>query len=145
MRAVRSRERAPRLLGNLSAPGLLKARHGSVPEGLAMADIFEPKNYGEGKHGHARSLADAAIVAQREGRGEDADRLFAEATRTDPQAVEEALAESEIVPGDRGAKLDAAENGRDAEVAAITRTVQPSSDAPSRSGITGPGSGADAS
>lgn len=33
---------------------------------------------------------------------------------------------------------------QDAEVAGITRTVQPKSDAPSRAGITGPGSGADA-
>ncbi|MBN8928266.1 MAG: hypothetical protein BGO51_19380 [Rhodospirillales bacterium 69-11] len=32
---------------------------------------------------------------------------------------------------------------QDAEVAGITRTVQPKSDAPSRSGVTGSGSGAD--
>jgi hypothetical protein len=32
---------------------------------------------------------------------------------------------------------------QDEEVAAITRTIQPKSDAPSRAGITGPGSGAD--
>ena len=31
----------------------------------------------------------------------------------------------------------------DREVAAMTRTVQPHSDAPSRAGVTGPGSGAD--
>jgi hypothetical protein len=33
---------------------------------------------------------------------------------------------------------------QDAEVAAVTRTVRPKSDAPPRAGVTGPGSGADA-
>ena len=103
-----------------------------------MADIQEPDNYGEGKHGQARRLADAALKAQAEGRLDDAERLFAEATRTDPQAVEDALAETPV-----GARYDAAEIGTDAEVAAISRTIQPRSDAPSRSGITGSGSGAD--
>jgi len=104
-----------------------------------VADIQEPENYGEGKHGQARQLADAALKAQREGRLDDADRLFAEATRADPQAVEDALMQS-----DEGAKYDAAETASDAEVASITRTVEPASDAPSRARITGPGSGADA-
>lgn len=103
-----------------------------------MADIQEPDNYGEGKHGQARQLADAALKAQREGRLDDADRLFAEATRADPQAVEDALMQS-----DEGAKYDAAEIGTDAEVASISRTIEPGSDAPSRAGITGSGSGAD--
>ena len=42
------------------------------------------------------------------------------------------------------AEAHPAENAKnDAEVAAITRTIQPHSDAPSRSGIQGGGSGAD--
>lgn len=103
-----------------------------------MADIQEPAHYGEGKHGQARRLADAALTAQREGRLDEAERLFDEAQRTDPQALEDALMETR-----QGAKLDAAEIGTDAEVAAISRTIQPGSDAPSRAGITGSGSGAD--
>ena len=103
-----------------------------------MADIQEPDSFGEGKHGQARRLADAALAARREGRHEDAERLLDEAQRTDPQALEEALAESRV-----GAKMDAAEVGTDAEVAAISRTIEPGSSAPSRAGITGSGSGAD--
>ena len=42
------------------------------------------------------------------------------------------------------AEKDPAGNAkRDQEVAAMTRTIQPGSDAPSRSGIMGSGSGAD--
>ncbi len=103
-----------------------------------MADIQEPNSVGEGKHGQARRLADAALTAQREGRHEEAERLLDEAQRIDPQALEEALAESRV-----GARLDAAEIGTDAEVAAISRTIEPGSSAPSRAGITGSGSGAD--
>ena len=103
-----------------------------------MADIQAPDNFGEGKHGQARRLADAALTAQREGRHEDAERLLDEAQRTDPQALEEALSESRI-----GAKLDAAEITTDEEVARISRTIEPGSGSPSRAGITGSGSGAD--
>jgi hypothetical protein len=103
-----------------------------------VADIQEPSSTGEGKHGIARHLVDASMQAQRDGRLDEADRLMDEAVRTDPQAVEDALLETR-----QGARLDAAEIGTDAEVAAITRTIQPGSDAPSRAGITGSGSGAD--
>ncbi len=103
-----------------------------------MADIQEPDNFGEGKHGQARRLADAALTAQREGRHEEAERLLDEAQRTDPQALEDALAGSRA-----GAKLDAAEIATDDEVARISRTIEPGSASPSRAGITGSGSGAD--
>ena len=103
-----------------------------------MADIQDPNNAGEDKHGLARRLADASMRARRKGNGDEAERLMAEATRTDPEAAAEALAETR-----QGAKLDAAEVTSDEEVAAITRTIQPNSDAPSRAGITGSGSGAD--
>ena len=103
-----------------------------------MADIQEPESAGEGKHGIARRLVEASMRAQREGRLDEAERLLAEATHVDPEAVEEALAETR-----QGARLDAAEVGTDAEVAAMTRTVEPGSASPSRAGITGSGSGAD--
>ncbi len=103
-----------------------------------MADIQEPNSYGEGKHGIARRLVDASMRAQRAGDLDEAERLMDEAQRTDPQAVEDALLETR-----QGAKLDAAEIGTDAEVAAITRTIEPNAGAPSRSGVTGSGSGAD--
>lgn len=48
------------------------------------------------------------------------------------------------IPEGVSSEGNAEENAKnDREVAAITRTVQPHSDAPSRAGITGPGSGAD--
>ena len=85
----------------------------------------------------ARALAEKAVRAQSEGDEETADRLFAEASRIDPAAVEavldEAVATREPPPPPAS----------DEEVAAITRTVQPHSDAPSRAGITQDGSGAD--
>ena len=107
-----------------------------------MADIQEPDDFGEGKHGQARRLADAALTAQREGRHEDAERLLDEAQRTDPQALEDALAGTQA-GSQAGAKLDAAEIATDEEVARISRTIEPGSDSPSRAGITGSGSGAD--
>jgi hypothetical protein len=79
------------------------------------------------------------MQAQRDGDLDKAERLMEDARRTDPEAVAEALAETT-----QGASLDAAEVGSDAEVAAIGRTIQPGSAAPSRAGITGSGSGADA-
>ena len=69
--------------------------------------------------------------------------MFAQADRIDPQAVIDVLQEraNDPVPTGRTGADAAPQN--DEEVAAITRTIQPHSDAPSRSGITGPGSGAD--
>ncbi len=107
-----------------------------------MADIQEPNSFGEGKHGIARRLVDVSTRAQRDGDPDEAERLMGEAIRVDPQAVEDALMESRQGSGP-SAKLDAAEVGDDAAVAAMTRTVEPGSDAPSRSGVTGSGSGAD--
>jgi len=44
----------------------------------------------------ARRLAEQALQAERDGDSETADRLFAEADRRDPQAVQAALQESEV-------------------------------------------------
>ena len=63
-------------------------------------------------------------------------------------AASPAMASHDAKPaaGGKGNSAEAhpAENAKnDAEVAAMTRTIQPHSDAPSRSGIQGGGSGAD--
>ena len=44
-----------------------------------------------GKHGKARALAEAALAAEKRGDQDEADRLFAEAQRTDPEAVADVL------------------------------------------------------
>lgn len=93
-----------------------------------------------GKHGAARALEEQALAAQTRGDDDEADRLFAEADRVDPAAVIAVLQEraGEIGPG--GAS-DAPQD--DEEIAAMSRTVEPGSAAPSRAGISGRGSGAD--
>ena len=103
----------------------LKADVGHEPEGLGN------------RHEAARSLAEQAMRAQAAGDDEEADRLFAQAASIDPEAVANALeqapaASAEAAPQD------------DEEIAAMSRTVEPRSGAPSRSGITDEGSGADA-
>ena len=91
-----------------------------------------------GRHATARAMAERAVAAEARGDQDEADRLFAEAERIDPEAVANVLSE--------GVTSRAADPGaqRDEEVAAMTRTVEPGQGAPSRAGITGPGSGADA-
>ena len=90
------------------------------------------------KHEAARHEAEAALRAQERGDDAEADRLFEQANRTDPEAVEDVLQEEGApVPS------DAAGAGDDEEVARISRQIEPHSDAPSRAGITPSGSGAD--
>jgi hypothetical protein len=91
------------------------------------------------KHGGARQMADAATRAQADGRDAEAADMIDQASRTDPEGLANALAQDDDappLPGD-------ADTPDDEEVAAISRTVQPHADAPSRAGITGSGSGAD--
>ena len=98
---------------------------------------------GAEKHGQARSLVEAALRARRGGEDDKADLLMEQARRTDPQAVEDLL--MEIAPGELspdGAGLADAP-GDDREIELMSRQVEPGSDAPSRAGITGSGSGAD--
>ena len=52
-----------------------------------------PADADAGKHEQARRLAEAALKAEEEGAQARADELFAEADRTDPQAVENVLME----------------------------------------------------
>lgn len=105
-----------------------------------------PMDAGEGKHGKARELAEAALRAEEAGDQQLADRLFAQAESTDPEAVENVLRDSLDRPtrlhGKRKALRDS-DFGNDEAVAAMTRTVEPHSDSPDRAGITQAGSGAD--
>lgn len=107
-----------------------------------MDDSLDQSDGLGGRHARARLLAEKALAAQAAGDDDGADRLFAEADRIDPEAVANVLQERADDPTPTRAGADAAPQN-DEEVAAITRTIQPRSDAPSRSGITGPGSGAD--
>jgi hypothetical protein len=108
-----------------------------------MSDIINGGPGGEGKHGQARALVEAALRARRAGQTDRSALLLDEAQRVDPQSVEDLL--MELAPGDqvpgRATRFDPAR--ADAEVAAMSRTIEPKSDSPSRSGITGNGSGAD--
>ena len=104
-----------------------------------MADeLYQSDGIG-GRHAAARQMAERAIKAQAAGDDEEAGRLFDEAARIDPDAVSAALAER---AGDAATGADAGTQD-DAEIAALSRTLEPGSDAPSRSGVTGAGSGAD--
>ncbi len=104
-----------------------------------MADPQDrPDDTGGGKHAQARSLAEKAIRLEQAGDQDGADALFDEAQRADPDAVAAVLEEA---GGARPKSVEPA--GRDADIAAMSRTVQPGADAPDRAGISGTGSGAD--
>ncbi len=105
-------------------------------EELHQGDAIAPK------HAAARRLAELAVEAQAAGDDDRAELLFAEAEKTDPEAVATFLADRAADPNDTATSSDA-EPQDDDEIAAMTRTIQPGSAAPSRAGITGPGSGAD--
>ena len=106
-----------------------------------MKDL-EQTDGAAGKHGAARLLAEQAIAAQTAGNDDEADRLFAEADRADPDAVIAVLQERSRDPNNGAVGADAGPQD-DAEIEAMSRTVEPGSDAPSRSGVSGRGSGAD--
>ncbi len=112
-----------------------------------MSDSQGSDEVDTGKHGAARAQAEAAERAS--DAADDADNadpaadetrasdLMDEALRTDPDGLANALAEDgPALPEDRG-------TASDEEVASISRTIGTHADAPSRSGITGSGSGAD--
>ena len=104
-----------------------------------MSDDLDQTDGAGGKHAAARQLAEQALRAQAAGDEDEAERLFAAAERADPQAVAAVLEEHRDDP------VTAAAPGpqNDAELAAEARTVQPGADAPSRSGVSSRGSGAD--
>ncbi len=103
-----------------------------------MSDDLDQTDGAGGKHSAARQLAEQALRAQAAGDEEEAERLFADAERADPQAVIAVLEEHQGDPA-----TAAPEPQDDAELAAESRTVQPGADAPSRAGVSGRGSGAD--
>jgi len=96
--------------------------------------IEQPFDGEDNKHHAARDQADAAL------RKGNADQFNA-ATHADPEAAEAALEETDKPLPEDLAPQD------DEELAAMSRTIQPHSDAPSRAGISdtgaGGGSGAD--
>ena len=104
-----------------------------------MSDDLDQTDGVGGKHAAARQMAEQALRAQTAGDDDEASRLFAAAERIDPQAVIAVLEERRGDP----AAVPGGEAQNDDEVAAITRTVEPGADAPSRAGISGRGSGAD--
>ena len=108
-----------------------------------MDDSLDQSDGLGGRHARARVLAEKALAAQAAGDDDEADRLFAEADRIDPEAVVNVLQERAGDPAPTARTGADAAPQNDDEIAAMSRTVQPRSDAPSRSGITGPGSGAD--
>lgn len=102
-----------------------------------MDDTLQQGDGIAGRHATARAMAERALAAEARGDQDEADRLFAEADRIDPEAVANVLAQ-----GVTGRASDPGPQ-RDEEVAAITRTVEPRQDARPPAGITGSGSGAD--
>lgn len=114
---------------------------GAFAEGdFSMSDDLDQTDGAGGKHAAARQLAEQALRAQAAGDEEEAERLFADAERADPQAVIAVLEEHRDDPVTAAAPSEPQD---DAELAAESRTVGPGADAPSRAGVSGRGSGAD--
>ncbi len=107
-----------------------------------MADDIDQSDGAGGKHGAARLLAEQALRAQAEGDEEKAERLLTEAERADPDAAIAVLQEHASDANDAATGADAAPQD-DEEIAAMSRTIEPNSAAPSRAGVSGRGSGAD--
>ena len=109
-----------------------------------MSDTQGTDEVDTGKHGAARAQAEAAERAADDSSDADpvadetrASDLMDAALRTDPDSLANALSEDgPALAEDRG-------TASDEEVASISRTIGTHADAPSRSGITGSGSGAD--
>ena len=117
---------------------LLKAQE------ACMSDLIDGNDgAGAEKHGQARALVEAALRARREGEDDRADLLMEQARHVDPEAVEDVLMEiepNELAPDEAPAGDPAT---IDREIELMSRQIEPGSDAPSRAGITGAGSGAD--
>lgn len=87
------------------------------------------------RHQAARNMAEAAMRAEAAGDTIKAETLLGQAQKTDPDAVIDVVSER--------ADLAIPEPVDDSELSTMSETVQPGSDAPSRAGIIGSGSGAD--
>jgi uncharacterized iron-regulated membrane protein len=104
-----------------------------------MSEELDQSDGVGGKHASARQMAEQALRAQAAGDEAEADRLFAAAERVDPDAVVAVLQERRDGPP----AIAGTAPQNDEEVAAMSRTVEPGADAPSRAGVSGRGSGAD--
>ena len=107
-----------------------------------MTEKLDQTDGAGNRHGAARTMAERAVAAQAAGDDDVADRLFADAARMDPDAVAAVLAERAADPGDTTTGTDLGPQD-DEEIAEISSMRGLPDHAPSRSGITGPGSGAD--
>lgn len=107
-----------------------------------MSEELDQSDGAGGKYAAARALAERALAAQAAGDDDEAERLFAQAERVDPDAVIAVLGAHAGDPNNTATGADA-EPQDDVEIAAMTRTVEPHASAPSRAGISGRGSGAD--
>ncbi|MQR99653.1 hypothetical protein GFJ39_10690 [Gluconobacter sp. AC10] len=87
------------------------------------------------KYQVATEQAEAALRARQIGDDALAERLLKAAERTDPEALANVLQRDIDSPDSRFPNHRTPPAASDDEVAAITRTVQPGSDAPSRAGI----------
>ena len=107
-----------------------------------MADVSDRPDREGVRRGQAENRADRAAEARRDGSAAYAEREEDEALRTDPEGLANELAAADAAPPEPTADASDHDDGDEA-VHAITGTVRPGSDAPSRAGISGSGSGAD--
>lgn len=100
-----------------------------------MSEKLDQGDGADRKHEAARNMAEAAMRAEAAGDVDQAAALLDQAQKADPTAVIETVSEhgDEVIP--------TADD--DTELATESETIVPHSAAPSRAGITGPGSGAD--
>lgn len=100
-----------------------------------MSEKLTQGDGSDDKHEAARHMAEAAMRAEAAGDTAQADSLLEQAQKADPDAVIDVVSErgDQALPGI--VNVD--------ELSTMSETVQPGSDAPSRAGITGSGSGAD--
>ncbi len=107
-----------------------------------MSDSSDAPGREQAKRGRAEQLADRAFEARQGGADETAREADDEALRTDPEGLVNRLEAERDDPASGPSGVDDSD-ASDEAVHAITGTVEPGSDAPSRAGITGSGSGAD--
>ena len=107
-----------------------------------MADVSDRPDRDGVRREQAEHLADRAAQARRAGSPADAEGKEDEALRTDPEGLANELAASDAAAPETTPDARDGDTSDEA-VHAITGTVRPGSDAPSRAGISGSGSGAD--
>ncbi len=120
------------ILNGATRPAFLQP--GSSTRRLARMSEKLNQDPSDTRHEAARNMAEAAMRAEAAGDVEQASALLDQAQKTDPDAVVETVSEN---PDATPSADD------DAELSTMSETVLPGSDAPSRAGITGSGSGAD--